>query len=82
MLSSSEQDYEPSFLNSSASSSQLVASISLRKLKNKLQNDRYPKLEISNGKLLINKSSMLNDTLNKDSPRAKHLFKKLDKLTH
>jgi hypothetical protein len=44
---------EPSLLNTSASNSQLVAGISLRKLKNKPENEPY--LSINNGKLLITK---------------------------
>lgn len=46
--------HEPSILNSSASNSQLIAGISLRKLKSKP--DQEPYLSINNGKLLINKS--------------------------
>lgn len=71
MLSSSA--HEASFLNTSASNSQLVASISLRKFKNKTDNEPY--LSICNGKVLIN-------TTNSPKESKKQLFKKLDKLQH
>jgi hypothetical protein len=63
------------------SNNSLIAAISLRKLKKKSIN--MPYLELTNGKLLINKSqAQLNDSYLKDSPKNKTLFKKLDKLNY
>lgn len=81
MLSSFAHDIEPSFLNSSSSNSQLIASISLKKLKKKSDNEPY--LSINNGKLLINKgdtSYLANEKSPKQNQRK--LFKKLDKLSY
>ena len=75
MLTSSPSDFDVSGLNKSQSNNQLIASISLKKLRKSSAESKF--LEISNGKILINDRSTIKQSF---SQHRKKLFKKLDKI--